>query len=91
MLSPTPRDAVQRYAGTPDAPAWIQEAPAQPEQNARETAPQEEMSEARDPLAPAYREGDTVYIENKPFIISKIDSLKSSCSTPTNGTAIAHQ
>ncbi len=71
-----PRDAVQRYAGTPDAPAWIQEAPAQPERNARETAPQEEMSEARDPLAPAYREGDTVYIENKPFIISKIDSFE---------------
>ncbi|MDE7219648.1 MAG: N-6 DNA methylase, partial [Oscillospiraceae bacterium] len=27
------RDAVQRYAGTPDAPAWIQEAPAQLEAN----------------------------------------------------------
>ena len=28
-----PRDAVQRYAGMPDAPAWIQEAPAQLEAN----------------------------------------------------------
>ncbi len=32
------RDAVQRYAGTPDAPAWIQEAPAQLEANT-ETPP----------------------------------------------------
>ena len=69
-----PRDAVQRYADTPDAPAWIREdAPAQTEQDAHETAPPKEKAEARDPLAPAYQEGDTVYIRDRAFIVKKVE------------------
>ena len=68
------RDAVQRYAGTPDAPAWIQEdAPAQPEQDTREEAAPEEIAETRDPLIPAYQEGDTVYIRDRAFVVKKVE------------------
>ena len=68
-----PRDAVQRYAGTPDAPAWIQEAPAQLVANTETPPAPEAVPEPTGAGAPEnvemvwytpggkeYRAGDTV-------------------------------
>ena len=87
---PDSRDALERYAGSPDAPEWAKGAPPTPKPeyvtwtargpiqrsaaapaDTDATEQHDSTSSVRDPMAPAYKAGDTVYLEGKPFTIRR--------------------
>ena len=51
-------------------------------------APEVQSSPARDPLAPAYQEGDTVYIRNMAFVIVEIEDSRVVLKDPTHNYPI---